>query len=221
MNAFAQTGVNECERSSDQASDDFEGPLALQWQFMGNWREDFYEVGGGQLKLYARELPCGGAKLWECPQALTQKIACPAFFAETAVDVSALRDGEQAGFALVGGQYAYAALRKENGAVKLVYVTSDGSDHTETVHEEIALDTQKVHFRLTLLPTDYAAAAVTFEYSMNGAAWKPVGEPFSPARHTWVGVRLTLFAMPMQGGKDQGGYAAFDPFRVTPVETLL
>ena len=211
----------QCEPMSDQASDDFEGPLALQWQFMGNWREDFYEVGGGQLKLYARELPHGGAKLWECPQALTQKIACPAFFAETAADVSALRDGEQAGFALVGGQYAYAALRKENGAVKLVYVTSDGSEHTETVHEEIPVDQQKVHFRLTLLPTDYAAAAVTFEYSLNGSAWKPVGEPFSPARHTWVGVRLTLFAMPMNGGKDQGGYAVFDPFCVTPVETLV
>ncbi len=54
------------------------GALGLQWQFMGNWQPDFYEVGGGKLRLYARKLPDGGNRLWQCPQTLTQKIACPA-----------------------------------------------------------------------------------------------------------------------------------------------
>ncbi|MBQ8654846.1 MAG: glycoside hydrolase 43 family protein [Clostridia bacterium] len=210
----------ECERVSEQASDDFQGPLALQWQFMGNWREEFYQVGGGRLRLNACQLPDGGDRLWQCPQALTQKICAPAFFATTTMDASGLKAGEQAGFALVGGQYAYAALRRQEEGMELVYVTSDGADHAETVHESIPVDSDKITFRMTLLPTGFAEAVTTFEYSVDGENFLPVGKPFSPARHTWVGVRMTLFAMPMNAGKDQGGYAEFGPFHVEPVEVL-
>lgn len=210
----------QCERVSEQASDDFTGKLGLQWQFMGNWQENFYEVGGGKLKLFARQLPCGGDRLWQCPQALTQKICAPAFFATTTMDASGLKVGEQAGCAMVGGQYAYAALRKQEGGNVLVYVTSDGSDHAETVHETIPVTGGKVSFRMTLLPTGFAEAVTTFEYSLDGEDYLPIGKPFAPARHTWVGVRMTLFAMPMNGGADQGGYAAFDAFHVENVEVL-
>lgn len=209
-----------CERVSEQGSDDFKGPLALQWQFMGNWQEKFYQVGGGKLRLNACELPDGGDRLWQCPQALTQKICAPAFFATTTMDAAGLKHGEQAGFALVGGQYAYAALRKQEDGLTLVYVTSDGADHAETVHASIPVETDKLTFRMTLLPTDFAEAVTTFEYSLDGEDFLPIGKPFAPARHTWVGVRMTLFAMPMNGGKEQGGYAEFGPFCVEPVEVL-
>ena len=220
VDEWKKPAAPECERISEQGSDDFQGTLGLQWQFMGNWKDSFYEVGEGQLKLFARELPDRGTKLWQCPQALTQKICAPAFYATTTVDVSGLNSGEQAGFALVGGQYAYAALRKRENGVELVYVTSEGSDHNETVHQAITLDTQQVTFRMTLLPTGFAEAATTFEYSLDGEDFLPVGKPFAPARHTWVGVRMTLFAMPVNGGEDQGGYASFGPFRVEGVEVL-
>lgn len=209
------------ERTGEIGSDDFDGELGLQWQFMGNWRPDFYDCGEGRLRLYARELPFGGTKLWECPQTCTQKIACPAFVATTAVDVSKLRQGEQAGVGLVGGQYAYAALRRTEYGLSLVYVTSDGKEHTETVLDEVTgLPEAPVSFRMTLLPTGYAEAVITFEFAVEGSGWRSIGQPFAPARHTWVGARLALFAMPMNGGADQGGYADFAPFAVEAVEAL-
>ena len=209
-----------CAPCGEIGSDDFKGPLGLQWQFMANWRPDFYDCGEGRLRLFAKELPGGGTKLWECPQTCTQKIACPAFVATTTVDVSALMAGEQAGVGLVGGQYAYAALRRNADGLSLVYVTSDGKDHTETVEDEIiGLPEAPVTFRMTLVPTGYAEAVCTFEYAVDGV-FRSVGKPFAPARHTWVGARLALFAMPMNGAADQGGYADFGPFVVEPVETL-
>ncbi len=209
-----------CEPCGEIGSDDFSGKLGLQWQFMANWRPDFYECGEGHLRLFARKLPHQGTKLWECPQTCTQKIACPAFVATTTVDVSCLKCGEQAGVGLVGGQYAYAALRRSEEGLSLVYVTSDGKDHRETILDEIiGLPEAPVTFRMTLLPTGYAEAVCTFEYAVDGV-FRSVGEPFAPARHTWVGARLALFAMPMNGGEDQGGYADFGPFVVEPVETL-
>ncbi len=201
-------------------SDDFTGKLGLQWQFMGSWRPDFADCGGGRLRLHARTLPEDGRTLWACPQTLTQKIACPAFFAQTTVDASGLRIGEQAGVGLVGGQYAYAALRRSAQGLSLVYVISEGETHTETVLDEIAhLPEAPAAFRVTLLPTGEDATVTTFEYAIGGT-FRRVGEPFMPERHTWVGARLALFAMPLEGAADQGGYADFGPFTVEAVETL-
>ena len=121
---------------------------------------------------------------------------------------------------LVGGQYAYAALRRSEDGLSLVYVTSDGKEHTETIHDEIiGLPDAPVTFRMTLLPTGYAEAVTTFEYAVEGV-FRTVGQPFAPARHTWVGARLALFAMPLNGKADEGGYADFGAFTVEAVETL-
>ncbi len=209
-----------CEPTGETGSDGFTGPLGLQWQFMANWREDFYDCGEGRLRLYARELPGGGTTLWECPQTCTQKIAAPAFCAETTVDVGALQPGEQAGVGLVGGQYAYAALRRGEDGLRLVFAVSEGKEHRENITDEITgLPEAPVTFRMTLLPTGYDTAVMTLEYAVDGV-FRVIGQPFSPERHTWVGARLALFAMPLDGGKDRGGYADFGPVSVEAIETL-
>lgn len=206
------------EPASLQASDDFTAGLGLQWQFMANGRDDFYEVAGGRLRLYARALPAGGDRLWQCPQALTQKVACPALTATVAMDASALRPGEQAGLGLIGGQCAYLVVRRGTEGLTLCYVTSDGRDHQETVQETVALASPQVILRMTLLPTGYAEGQAAFAYDPGDGAFHGIGQPHAPSRHTWVGVRLALFAMPCGGQADQGGYADFGPFAVEPAE---
>lgn len=205
-----------CAPKSLQASDDFGGPLGLQWQFMGNWREDFFTVGDGCLTLPA--LPAEGGILWHCPHVLTQKIAALAFTAEVTLDAKELRTGAQAGFGLVGGQYAYAALRRTADGLKLVYVQSEGDAHAEAVLQEVAAPSEQLHLRMTVLPTGYDEAVMTFEY-FDGEKCCWFGQPFRPARHTWVGARLALFAMAPEGHAF-GGAASFGPFRVEGIETL-
>ena len=219
VETYRKPKAPECEPSGEIGDDDFSGALGLQWQFMGNWQPDFYEVGGGKLRLYARKLPDGGNRLWQCPQTLTQKIACPAFFATTTLDAVHLQAGEQAGVGFVGGQYAYAAVRRTESGVSLAFVTSEGKEHTESATETVPIQDAPVTFRVTLLPTSSSTAVASFEYAQGGE-FHPIGQPFEPACHTWVGARLALFCMPMNGGDDHGGWAEFGAVRVEAIETL-
>lgn len=216
VDAWEKPDAPACEPLSLQASDDFTGKLGLQWQFMANQDERFFTLLDGRLRLHA--YPAEDGKLWHCAHALTQKIACSAFMAETEVDVSHLQAGEQAGVGLIGGQYAYAALRRTADGLALVYVQSVGDSHEEHILETVESPDEVTSFRLTLLPTGYDEAAMTFEY-MKGGRWSWLGEPFRPARHTWVGARLALFAMSLDG-TNHGGSADFGPFRAEGVETL-
>lgn len=208
-----------CPRTFEQTSDDFTGPLGMQWQFMGNWRSDFYDVGGGKLTLHARAIPEPDGTLWPCPQVITQKVAGPAFAAETAVDVRALGAGCRAGFVLLGGQYGGVAIERGEDGDVLRFIVSDGSGKGERVTQEIALGkgAGKIGLRVALTPVAQNAATAQFYWKKDGGAFEPVGEPFSPARHMWVGARLALFAVPGVENKD-GGSAAFDAFAVRPLE---
>lgn len=216
---YAKPMSSACAPVSEQATDGFTtGKLALQWQFMGNWTEDFYKVENGTLRLNACAVPDGGTTLWQCPQALTQKVACLAFTAETTLDAGALQTGEQAGIALIGGQYAYLALRRTESGLRLCYIQSEnaGSGKTETLCVE-ETGAEKLHLRVTLRNTGYADAEADFYSSRDGVHWEMIAAGFAPSRHTWVGARLGLFCMPTDGGV-HGGYATFGAFVVTPDE---
>ncbi len=199
-----------CDAMSLQASDDFAGQLGLQWQFMGNWRKDYYEVSDGTLRLNA--LPADKNILWNCSHALTQKIICPAFSAEVHLDGSRLRAGEQAGFGLIGGQYAYIALRREKTGFRLVYTESEGSLHAEQTLFSRELPDETLALRLTMDQTGYDEASVMFAY-FQADQWHDLKIRFRPTRHTWVGARLALFAMSADGEK-HGGAARFSHFHV-------
>ncbi|MDD6050090.1 MAG: family 43 glycosylhydrolase [Clostridiales bacterium] len=199
-----------------QASDAFAEGLGLQWQFMGNWRDDFFAVENGCLRLNVQR---AGDRLWHCPQVLTQKLVCPAFTAEVTLDATGLHPGEQAGFGLVGAQVAYAALRRQAEGFTLVYVQSDGTAHEEHVLQEIAGMEGRITLRMTLLPTGDQTAAVTFEYAIDGK-YRWLGSPFVPEEHTWVGVRMALFATRVDASRAECGYGVFSSFRVERVETL-
>lgn len=200
-----------------QSSDGFSGRLGLQWQFMGNQREGFYALTDRGLRLYAVTQPDDSGLLWHCPNALTQKIACPAFTAEVEVDVSGLQSGAQAGVCVLGGQYAYAALRREEDGIKLVYVESEGAAVEEIIRESVTGIPETLAFRLTLLPTGYDTAALVFEYRTE-QRWHWLGKPFEPGRHTWVGARIGLFAMSITGS--DRGYADFGSFTVKAADTV-
>ena len=215
---FTKPAGPACDPTSEQASDDFTGPLGLQWQFMGNPPADCCRVEGGALALRACALPSGGTTLWQCPQALTQKVACLAFTAETTVDATMLRPGEQAGLALIGGQYAYLAVRRSAEGLQAVYVESQNAPGGKA--EQVLATApagERLRLRLTLRNTGYAEAEADFACAGETGAWTTLGTGFSPSRHTWVGARLGLFCMPMDGGA-HGGHAVFGPFRVVPEE---
>ena len=202
-----------CERTRERASDDFNGLLGLQWQFMANNRPDFYEVGGGKLKLNAAALPEGGRTLWMCPQVLTQKISALSLEARVTLDASHLRCGEQAGLVMIGGEYAAVIVRMTASGRRICWMTSGQQE----LCQEIGDAPEQIELRLSLRQTGYAAAETHFSWRTPDGAWQSIGEAFAPGRHTWVGARIGLAAMPYDGGS-HGGYALFGAFEVTEIE---
>lgn len=195
-----------CEPTGMVCGDDFENGLSKQWQFMGNPRPDFYEVGGGTLTLYARGVAQADGTLWPCPQVLSQKITGLCFTAQTALEASFLAAGDRAGLCLVGGSIGGLAVRRaEDGFV------------LETLHggtAPVKLAGTKVGLRMQLVQTAYHAAEAHFFYRAPEGEWMAVGDPFSAGRHTWVGARIGLFAVPQ--GREDGGLARFGPLEVRP-----
>ena len=122
-----------------ESSDFFpEGKIGLQWQWLGNARA---AAGARDLPLFT-PLPEGGIRLhalnlsgeafpilWHSPSVLTQKLVLPEFVCDIRMRLSGLLEGDRAGIAMMGGQYALLYVRKDpDGGSCLVYAESEGSD---------------------------------------------------------------------------------------------
>ena len=152
----------------------------------------------GQL---ARGFLCCGRRIDAC---------CPARTERDFVELPACADAENRRARLHGGGDT-GCPRAANR--RLVFVQSDGEAHQERVCEEIDAPAEQLALRMVLQPTGDDTARAAFAYQHQGD-WRRFGEPFSPARHTWVGARMALFAMSLDG-ENHGGAGKFGPFRVT------
>ncbi len=91
------------------------------------------------MRLYCKN-PSGKAEpiLWECSNVLTEKLVCPYFRASVCVDISALSEQEQAGMVMMGGHYAYLAVRMIRGQKRLILGKSyDGEDGMREKAEQL------------------------------------------------------------------------------------
>lgn len=211
-----------------QASDDFSSTtLALQWQFMGNPREEFYSLTARphHLRLHAIPMPMDTPLLlWHCPQVLSQKFVCPQFVAQVTMNFSHLAQDEQAGLALLGGEYAYLAVRREGEALLLCFVTSkaQGNTQTETLQWKSPLPhSTSLQLRMHVMPDAAQKNGIThFSFRLEGEdAWQTLDFSVTAAQHTWVGSRIALFSMPL-AASTAIGYADFSNFILTKDEEV-
>jgi beta-xylosidase len=205
-----------------EASDSFDGEdLNRMWQWLGNPDADFYSLTErkGMLRLYSKN-PSGKPQpvLWECSNVLTQKLVCPEFEAECQLEVEALKEGDRAGLVMMGGTYAFLAVRRSRLGHALVYGTSQeaGKKKTEevTTIAKLPADAKTVRLFLTLTK----GAQIHMYYQMGNCAKAEVEEAasFHPSDHTWVGAKLGIFAV-ADDVAGECGYADFEYFRVKPV----
>lgn len=216
-----------------EASDDFAASsLNLMWQWTGNPKESFYSLTerDGFLRLYALN-PSGkkSAVLWECANVLTQKLVCPYFKATVCIYTEGLEPGGQAGMVMMGGHYAYMAVRNIGGNKTLVAVESydgeDGVQEKTVVIRTLTENTEKTELSIAMEKGDQGSLFRMF-YTLEG---KEVSVPtdFMPSDHTWVGAKIGLFANRIATGADSGGadrverensgYADFESICVLPL----
>ncbi len=152
------TGVTETPCYLE-ASDEFEEEkLNLMWQWLGNAKESFYSLTArkGFLRLYCVN-PSGKSEpvLWESANVLTEKLVCPYFEATTCLDYAALTDQEQAGMVMMGGHYAYLAVRMTGKKKTLVlgeaYDGETGMKEKVTQLLELSGDAESIEFTVAKL----------------------------------------------------------------------
>lgn len=209
-----------------QASDDFSREkLSLQWQWLGNNREDFYSLSErpGHLRLYSLN-PSGykDVTLWNSSNILTQKIICPTFIVEVKLDISKLNNEEQAGIVLIGGQYAYLAVRKEKGKKYIVYVessiTADIIEEERLLHS-LAIDDQinTLVFRLVFDLED-DKHLVKMYYSSDGELFVEIDYGFYPIKANWTGAKVGIFSLALSN-KEKHGYTDFEYVKVNKLKS--
>lgn len=226
-----------CEEKTEpcylEASDDFgDEKLNLMWQWLGNPRADYYSLRErpGFLRLYAQN-PSKAEKpiLWDNANVLTQKLVCPYFKAECCLHVDGLKEAEQAGMVMMGGDYAYLGVRmsegkrtvilsqstdKKNGSMR---ANGQSTDKEETVTELVPLNSNQdcVYFVFAIKERD-GAPVFEMGYSLDREDYHEVAVDFMPSDHTWVGAKIGLFAT-VSGDDTECGYADFEYISVESI----
>ena len=203
-----------------EASDEFNQPeMSLQWQWLGNSKKEFYSLTSnpGKLRLFclnpaAQEEPI----IWNNANVLTQKLVCPYFEAVTCFSTENLSENEQAGMTMMGGEYAYLAVRVSRGKRVLVYAqsvdTEDGRKEKVDVNTELPADNKQIYLKFRM-EEGTSGPEFLMDYSLDGIDFKNIKIDFMPSDHTWVGAKIGLFATVLEK-EAKGGFADFDYIRV-------
>ncbi|MEP6621769.1 MAG: glycoside hydrolase 43 family protein, partial [bacterium] len=194
-----------------QTSDEFDARvLGQQWQWEANDQPGWYSLTAapGSLRLFAQPRRADSSSLWFAPNVLMQKIPAPVFTLTTRVSLGKTGD-ETAGLVVLGMDYAALSLRRTGSIVELVLarVVDAPSGAAESLVVPATLSTESAYLRASC-----DGLMIRFSYSVDGAAWIAVGDPFTPKAARWVGAKLGLFAT--RPSSSPGSYADFDFFRI-------
>jgi beta-xylosidase len=192
-----------------QTTDEFDGPLGLQWQWQGNPQAEWASLDkrDGWLRLRGVAPPQGD--LAAAPNQLLQKLPAPKFSATTAVEFEPA-EGARAGLLIMGQTYAGLMLSGEGDALKLTQLVGglEGGIRTEAAPEKtvaVAVDLKgKVWLRVDVAEP----AECQFSYSTDGEKFTPLGEPFKATPGLWIGAKVGVVC---QG---EGATADFESFEI-------
>nr|ACX30654.1 GH43C19 precursor [Sphingobacterium sp. TN19] len=197
-------------------SDDFdrkagEPDLPMVWQWNHNPVGALWSVNEnkGNLRLKTGRVD---QHFLQARNTLTQRTFGPTCEGETAIDISAMKDGDFAGLSLLQQNYALLGVRMEGGQHFLVNSNAKGGIEQERAR--IPLQQQKVYLKVKCDFTNKRDIA-TFFYSLNGEKWEPIGTEFKMTYTIphFMGYRFGLFNY---ATKNVGGYVDFDYFHIRP-----
>lgn len=197
------------------ASDEFDRkpgdrPLPLAWQWNHNPDDKGWSLTErpGFLRLTNQR---ASQNLLDSPNLLTQRVFGPQCSANVSVDVSQLKDGDNAGLAAFQRDYGFVGVKMADGKKSIVMTSAQRNAATEL--ETVPLSQDKVFLKVDMNFKDRADLAY-FAYSLDGQDWKRIGPPhkMSYTIPHFMGYRFALFNT---ATKTAGGTADFDYFRVS------
>lgn len=199
-------------------SDEFNSDtLGMQWQWAANQSIKWYSLLRGQhfLRLLAYPKTEVNQRLWDVPNLLMQKFPAPDFTATVKVKLTIEWDtwqGKQAGLIVMGNDYSYLAISKDETGYKLDQITCRNADQggQEQKGKSFRLNANEVFLRVQVSSPD---AVCKFSYSENGTDFTPIGEILQAKNELWIGSKVGLFCT-SESDMKKGSYADFDWFRI-------
>ncbi|SDF03233.1 Beta-xylosidase [Pricia antarctica] len=196
------------------ASDEFkrkkkDRKLPLVWQWNHNPIDSLWSVSErkGYLRLKTGRMD---STFVDARNTLTQRTIGPVCSAETAVDVSQMKEGDFSGLSLLQKNYGYIGVTLNNGSKNIVMVHT----HDDLPQEmaTVPVSQNKVYFKAECDFTDKKDAAY-FYYSLDGKKWKKIGTKLKMTYTLphFMGYRFGLFNF---ATKNTGGYVDFDYFTI-------
>jgi len=175
-----------------QTSDEFDRPtLSPQWQWNHNPVPGAWSLTERRGWLRLRGLPAPA--LAQARNTLTQKLWDDAGTVDVHLDVSALVDGQRAGFTFMSGSvFGWIGVGQEAGKRRIVWDQGEGP----------AVPGREVWLRGT-----YEGDVARLAYSLDGRTYEDAGVTFTLEFGHWKGARVALFS---HGGP---GRADVDYFR--------
>ncbi|MBP5934873.1 glycoside hydrolase 43 family protein [Streptomyces acidiscabies] len=178
--------------------DTFDGTkLKPKWEWNHNPDDTKWSVNNG-LTLSTATVT---NDLYWARNTLTHRIQGPSSTATAILDVTAMRDGDRAGLALLRDSSAWIGVKREGTATRLVMVnglTMDGSWNTTGTGTEAAsvpVTANRLWLRANADIRPGAARSGTFSYSLDGVTFTRLGPAFSMgnAWQFFMGYRFALF----------------------------
>lgn len=195
-------------------TDEFAGTtLGLQWQWHANPQAGWHSLAArpGHLRLPVQAVPASKGNLRAAPNILGQKLPATVFTAQTRIELQQAADGDRAGLVLNGMTYATLGLRKQGGALQLVYTTCEPVKPRCTETDTVLLP--KAPGAVTLRMRMAEGAQAQFSYSVDGKTFTPAGAPFAATKGHWVGAQMGLYSV-SEAAQPSGAWMDVDYFRV-------
>jgi beta-xylosidase len=213
--------------STPVESDEFDGQtLGLQWQWQANSSPLWCYCAGdkGYLRLYAWQLLGEAKNLWDAPALLLQKFPAADFCATTKLTFYPMVNGERAGLAIMGMNYATLTIENNESGLTLNQITCLKADKgsPEKINASVPVTASSIFLRVEVRQSrtnnteriNQPKAICSFSYSLDGKLYSPIGETFTAREGLWIGAKVGLYCSRPKVSNDSG-YADVDWFRVT------
>lgn len=196
-----------------------EAALPLDWQWHTNpapaW--GYPSAAYGLFRMNCIPKPDSAINLWQVPNLLLRKLPSEKFTATASVRCTLRSDGEEAGMVVMGRDYSYISIRREEGRLLLRVVkctdADDGAAEVEILSEEV--ETGELFLRLRVDP----GAICRFSYSFDEKEYLEAGEPFTARQGMWIGAKMGFFAL-RDGVTNDAGCIDLGSFMITIKDDL-
>jgi len=197
-------------------SDEFNTPkLGMQWQWHANPKVYWgFPSSLGHYTMYCRPKPEDATNLYKVSNLLLQKFPSEEFIATTKMTFNARFDSEQTGLLIMGLDYSYLSVKRQNGELYVSQVICENADKNgiESESKSFKLNTETFFLQVKVKE----GGVCEFLYSEDGKKYNSIGERFIAREGKWIGAKIGFLAL-RNGIANDSGSIDIDWFRINKI----